>query len=722
MKRKGNRKGFDAAALLLAVAAIGLVFCFAAGMGRSVRVFDNLITGGLDFGGAVNKTFSLANGTQYGILNSGPNYALPAGKYKLTWTTECDAPNGILITSSNGARIEPKKLTIDPNCWTDSASFTLLDDAENVQIQFCFEAGSVLKLHDVQLSFSCTDGLWLAAFALAACAVLWGLYKRGWLTAERKRMLLLIGAAVLIASVPALRENLNAGHDSEFHRMRLRNVVSALMEGQFPVRVGGYMYNGYGGAASIFYPDLCLYLPALLMIGGATIQFALSAMIVAINAVTALTAYLCGKRMFGDRQAGVCSAVLYTLASYRLTDVYTRMALGEAAAMAVIPLFFLGLWEVVFGDKKRWPVLVLGATAVFQTHMISTVLCALMAVLICGACLVRMIREKRMAALLLAALVTALINAFSLVPLLDYMLSGISMGTLNSSVSAGAMKISELFARNPEFPRDLGHALLLGAVAASCALVGQQEREAKLARLLLGAGFVMAFMATDLFPWAMVERRFGALVNFLQFPWRLLMFADIFLALACGYGVTRFCGEEKWKEMAALAVLAVCVITSSAQIEKYTVEENHSDRYWLSNSDMIAAYGEYTLPGTNVARTLYEHDLLIEGDVQVTGYEKKGTRAEVDLVAQQGGSVTLPVFAFDGYAAELDGQRLDIARGDNNRMLVDIPAGTNGTLRIWFEGKMLWRAADAISLLAIIGLTIYWYRRKTRRRGYATER
>lgn len=680
-------------------------------MGRSVRVFDNLITDGLDFGSAANKTFSLSGGAQYGVLNSGPNYALPAGTYKLTWTSECDAQNSILITSSNGARIEPQKLTIDPNCWTDSAAFTLLDDAENVQIQFCFEAGSVLKLHDVQLSFSCTDGLWLAASVLAACAALWALNKRGWLTAERRRMLLVIGAAVLIASVPALRENLNAGHDSEFHRMRLRNVVSALAEGQFLVRVGGYMYNGYGGAASIFYPDLCLYLSALLMVGGATIQFALSAMIIALNAVTAVTAYLCGKRMFGDRQAGVCSAVLYTLASYRLTDVYTRMALGEAAAMAMIPLFLLGLWEVAFGDQKRWPVLVLGATAVFQTHMISTVLCAMLAVVVCGACLARMIREKRMGTLMLAALVTALINAFTLVPLLDYMLSGISMGTLNSSVSAGAMKISELFARNPEFPRDLGIALMLGVVAASCALVGQQEREAKIARLLLGGGLVMAFMATNLFPWAMIERRFGALVNFLQFPWRLMMFADIFLALACGYGVTRLCGERKGREVAALVVLAVCVIASSAQIEKYTVEENHSDRYWLSNSDMIAAYGEYTLPGTNVARTVYEHGLLIEGDVQATGYEKKGTHAQVDISAMQGGSVTLPVFAFDGYAAELDGQRLDIARGDNNRMLVDIPAGTNGTLRIWFIGKTLWRMADALSLLTAVIFLAYLIKR-----------
>ena len=162
------------------------------------------------------------------------------------------------------------------------------------------------------------------------CALNWC----SWLTTDRKRVLLVLGIVVLVASIPAFRENLNAGHDSEFHRMRLRNVVSGLSQGQFPVRVGGYMYNGYGGAASIFYPDDCLYLPALLMLGGATIQFALSTMFVAINAVTAATAYACGKRMSGHRAGGLCVAVLYTLASYRLTDLYTRMALGEAAGYA----------------------------------------------------------------------------------------------------------------------------------------------------------------------------------------------------------------------------------------------------------------------------------------------------------------------------------------------------------------------------------------------------
>lgn len=712
MTTKGRQNGLNSVQLLLVIVTMGCALCFATGMGRSSRVFDGLITGGLDFGGAQSKTFSLAQGTQYGVLNSGPNYSLPAGSYTLTWTTECDAPNRIRLTSSNGARIEPQEMVIHPDRWTDSAVFTLLDDAENLQIQFCFEAGNVLKLHDVQLSFACTDGLWAATLLLIGLWVLYGLNARGLLTQERKQALVILLAVVLAASVPALRENLNAGHDSEFHRMRLRNLVSALSEGQFPVRVGGYMYNGYGGAASVFYPDACLYLPALLMLGGATIQFALSAMIVAVNAITAATTYACGKRMFGSRMAGLGVSILYTLAAYRLTDIYTRMAIGEAAAMAVIPLFLLGLWEVVFGEKRRWPLLVLGATAVFQTHMISTVLCAVLAAALCAACMMRLIREKRLGALLLAIAVTVLLNLFALVPLLDYMFGGISMGTLNSSVSAGAMKLHELFAQNAQFPRDIGAALFVGAAAAAYALAGKKTGEAKMARALLLAGAIAALMATELFPWALIEKRFGFAINFLQFPWRLLMFADIFLALACGYGLTLLSDAESWKRSGVLLVLALSVIASSSQIQTYAIQEEHADRYWLSNSEMITAYGEYTLPGTDVGRTVYEHELLLAGDVQVASYEKKGTRVAAEVSAQQGGSLTLPVFGFDGYAAEMNGERLGWTLGDNNRLTVQIPAGASGSLRIWFAGKPIWRIADAVSLATAIALCAYLLRRR----------
>ena len=714
MRRGETRRKVRLLAALLALATAVVCACFVTGAGRSTRVFGDLLTRGLDFGGAPGKTFSLDSGAQYGVLNSGPYYSLPAGRYALTWTTECDATNRIRLTSSNGARIEPQEMTIHPDRWTDGAAFELLDDAENLQIQVCFESGTVLKLHDLRLSFTCTDGLWAAAWLLALLWALWALEACGYLTDERKRILLILAAAVLVASVPALRENLNAGHDSEFHRMRLRNVVSALGEGQFPVRVGGSMYNGYGSATSIFYPDTCLYLAALMMLGGATIQFALSAMLIALNAVTAASAYACGRRMFGSRTAGTCASVLYTLAAYRLTDLYTRMALGEAAAMAVIPLFILGLWEVVFGDKRRWPMLVIGATAVFRTHMITTVLCAAGAAVLCAVCLVRMIREGRLSALLAALAATVLLNLYALVPLADCMLGGISMGTLSSSVSAGAMRLAELFAQNPQFPRDIGAALLIGTVVTAHGLIGKRTEDARTACALLLGGIAMALMATKLFPWAALEKRFGGAINFLQFPWRLLMFADIFLALACGYGVSQLSGDGRWQRAAALAVLAVSVLASSAQIQAYTVNDVHDDRYWLSNSEMITAYGEYTLPGSDLARTVTEHEVLTTGDAAVTAYEKKGTRVTAQVQAQQGGSVVLPVFGFDGYRAELNGQEIAWHLGENNRLTVDIPAGTSGELSIRYAGKALWRIADAVSLLTAAGLAAWLIRRRKR--------
>ena len=61
--------------------------------------------------------------------------------------------------------------------------------------------------------------------------------------------------------------------------------------------------------------------------------------------------------------------------------------------------------------------------------------------------------------------------------------------------------------------------------------------------------------------------------------------------------------------------------------------------------------------------------------------------------------------------ASVASRKLFICRLSNNRIHMDIPAGANGTLRIWFEGKMLWRAADALSLLSAVIFLVYLIKR-----------
>ena len=707
MKRTIRGLRLPAAALVL----LAVLIVWGLGLGRSRWVFERLDENGLDFG--AGKAVSLADGAAYGVLSGGPGFSLPAGEYRLKFSILTDAENRIRITSSNGARIEPAELAIVPGDWPAYRSFTLLDDAEDVEFLICFEGGERMEVLDVELSMLCTDRLWTLTLLAAALVLLALLDRAGWLTPERRRVLLVLGAAVLVASIPAFRENLNPGHDAEFHRSRLRNLVSALSEGQFPVRVGGYMYNGYGSAASVFYPDLCFLLPALLMLGGATIQFALRVWIIATNALTAWTAYLCGRRMFSGREAGAAAAVLYTLAMYRLTDVYARAAFGEAAAMAVLPLFFLGLWEVVFGEKERWPLLALGAAAVYLTHVLSTVLCAAAAAVLCACCAVRIVRGRRLGALLKATGTALLLCLFFLVPMADYLRGGISMDTLPSSCADAALGLEKLLLGDPAFPVGIGLALVLGAAAAAYALIAHTEAEAGWARGLLAAGAVLALMTTQAFPWEALGSRLGGAVNFLQFPWRLLSLACLFLALGAGYGIVCLHGHPRWRESAVLLVLAVSMAACAPQLQREAADGAQTYFYWQSNFDRLMGYREYMLPGSSVKKT---EDWAVHAadGVMISDYGKDGTRVHAQVDAPEGGALSLPLFGFDGYRAELDGEALSWSRGDNNRLTLMLPAGARGELRVWFAGKALWRAADAVSLATAVWLLLWTARRRRR--------
>lgn len=140
-----------------------------------------------------------------------------------------------------------------------------------------------------------------------------------------------------MANSPSYKDTLNLAHDTYFHMAVWKTLPAGLPAGQFPVRAGGYTYNGYGAITSVFYADLFLYPLALMRLMGASITYVMNVYMVAVSLVSAVTLYACARRMFGERWIAACAAILYTLAVYRATNAYTRCAVGEATAMAVLP-------------------------------------------------------------------------------------------------------------------------------------------------------------------------------------------------------------------------------------------------------------------------------------------------------------------------------------------------------------------------------------------------
>jgi len=703
-------------ALMLALTAL----VFALGLGRKQKTWINMTEGLLAFEQGTVR--SLESGDAYGVMNAGPGFDLPAGAYRFKWIAQTDADNAVRIVSDNGARIVPDAAVIRADSYQDELAFEILDDADNVRIEFVFENGTQMSVLDGRLySPFYRDGAFTFAFAALALCVLWVLLDRGYLTADRRGRLVIVAMAVIYASVPSLKENLNLVYDTPFHIARICNLADGLAMGQFPVRLGAYSYNGYGAVTSVFYPDLFLYPCALLMMAGASIQYVLNVYCIALNIAAAAAMYICAKRIYGDKWMATCASVLYTLAIYRFTDVYVRGAIGEATAMSILPMFVLGLWEIIYGNKRRWPVLVFSAAGIFLSHMLATLMCALCAVCMCAAGAVRLVRERRLGALVLAAVCTALVCAYELAPFVMYNADGVGAQVLQDFMSEG-MAPAQLFllgagdmAADPRDPAlhgmaiEMGLPLVIGMMLTVYCLVSlKRDARARDALLTLAAAAFFAFMSTTAFPWAHLDALTGGLAAYIQFPWRLMMLACFFAALTGAYGYLRVF-DVKRRDLLVIGVLVVAVI---AGLPSYTDQTNNFDYVEFGQGGYAnSTYKEYNLPGTDVRRTT-DRSVHTQGEVSVWDYEKESAQITARIDAKTDAEISFPLFGFRGYRAELDGREVSWALGENNRLTVSVPAGASGLLRVWFAGENIWRAADAVSLVTLLGLAAWCLRRR----------
>ena len=650
----------------------------------------------------------------YGVKSSGPYLDLAAGEYRLQWQIEGDGANEIRLSCSNGARIEPSVLPVEPGVLQGEAAFRLLDAAHSFSVGVTFAAGTQMQFYSLRLySPEYTDTAFLLSGALLLAAVFFALRRSGKLTREGTALLAVLAAAALLAGAPSLQEDTTGGWDVQFHAARLCNLADALRAGQFPARVGGFSYNGYGAATSVFYPDLFLYPWALMLLGGCSLSFVLNSLVAATGFAAAGLCYHAARRTGASKEGAAASAILYTLCAYRLTDAYGgSMLLGELIAMAFVPPFIAALWETLFEDGRRWKELALWACAVFYAHVLTTLLCALLAagfLVLSVPVHVRRRTGYRQTALALGlALLLCLRRA---VPLAQMLLSGVNSSNMQFGFAGSAVPPKRLLEPNGL----AGTALLLFALSAAAALA--QETDANAQRrvgLFLTAGALSALAATKLFPWGHVVRLTGGAVTVLQFPWRFLLLTSALFALAGGYGA-----QKSFAGRAALIALFVGALAAAPVLQDVTGGERGVAFGEGANPYMV--YPEYQIEGTDVNDTRSREPVL-DGDLTMTDYRKDGTAVSAKLTSTEGGALTLPLFAFPGYEARLNGQKTVIERGVNNRLKVTVPPGFEGELKVRYAGFALWKALDVLAAVTAACLLVQDVRRRRKEARHAGEK
>ena len=544
-------------------------------------------------------------------------------------------------------------------------------------------------------------------------------------------LLIMLG---LIVSLPLFSDTLIDAEDLYYHLTRIEGLYQGLKAGEFPVRINSIQNGSYGNLSATMYPQLFLYLAALLRLVGVSLILSYKVLVTAANIGTSLLSYYSVKSISGSKKMGMAAAVLYTFSIYRINNLYFRGALGELLAMVFLPLVLWGLYEVLWGDRRKWYLLLFGVTGVLQSHVLSLEMSLLFMIveailwIFSGR---QEMREKilRGACGLKAVVGVCLFNMSFLLPFLFFSGEDLQVFHLKSELADSVVYFSQLFALFPgvsgksqvtgtttgEMPLTLGAVLALGAVFFCIAVIQSKETSqvVELGKRCLCYSVAAVVLASWLFPWNVFNRNpvFLRLTTPFQFAWRFLGPASLFLSVTSAVGIVLIVSQNRkcnWLYGAVAAVLLcstlyyfdATVYEKSSTSDEMAVEgSTHSNSaYMYSDGESFKAlHLNYRLKDAYI-KTLNGTQL------SYSNYKKTATQISVDIrqtgVAQGEEYLLFPLYYFPGYEVLVNGEKVQTVEKDT-LVACKLPQGS-AHVQVSYRGLWFFRLGDMITLVTVL--------------------
>ncbi|WP_311408556.1 hypothetical protein [Liquorilactobacillus uvarum] len=324
------------------------------------------------------------------------------------------------------------------------------------------------------------------------------------------------------------------GGDMKFHLSRINEIVHALRyHNSLSILFSFSSFRNVGTATQLFYPNITLIPFAIIRL---VIPNSILAYYIGITIYTYTGLLISYYSMLSFKKKNIPQAgffaVLYNFSVYHLTDLFNRFDLGEWIAMLFFPLALLGIYELFFRDSHRWYIAVIGITLIAYSHILSTLLIICVGILLFIFALFSKQSNKiqRLFDVLKAAITIFLLTIFEIYPMIKISLANKirfpkKYNLLRSPDSRlpGLRKFIQLCLKN-QLNMSLG-ILLIIIIVASLAFWKITPSLYKKSLILL---IILSVSTTAFFPWADFQKTPAAII---QFPWRLLSIASIFMAL-----------------------------------------------------------------------------------------------------------------------------------------------------------------------------------------------
>lgn len=546
-----------------------------------------------------------------------------------------------------------------------------------------------------------------------------------------KRFLLLGSlAAAMIFTMPYLiKDAVGIEMDTFFHLARIQSLSLSIRSGNlypliFPDQNGGY---GYG--SPMFYCNLLLWPFAFLHVLGIPLSVCWVLLILSCCWLTCWTMAHFLNHITKDPVSSLMAAAVYLLASYRMSDVYVRGALGEVLAMAFLPVLLEGIYEIVFESSDSITAFTLGLCGLVFSHNLTFAMGVFLFLLICLV-FYRRLTNRAVCAFTKAAVLAFLFSAWFTLPMLeqlmadDYYLNyyASSMNLGSSALSLRAFVQYGLkfgvggygMANGEQMTLSPGYLLMCIPLLS---LLKQPEQSASYnrpwVRFCLIAGYVTMLLTLDIVPWKDLQ-----FLGILQFPWRLETLACALLAVPCAIGINHLIRNQK-----APAILLALIIGFDGTVRlmgvysrTFTIHSSTPDSF-LTDGTMIDPYYSATYMRTQLAGGDYLPLTSLDFRTYVPEVTLNETTEgkQFEITSAPGNPLTiLPVTWYKGYRVYLlqGEQRSPVSIQEVNG-LIAAQITSPGSYRIVYAGTPLQKAALTSSLVTLVFVVIRLRRRRS---------
>ena len=553
--------------------------------------------------------------------------------------------------------------------------------------------------------------------------------------------LFIISFAILLVTPQLFTRKVILGSDSIFHYNRFYEAAMQLKNGNFSYFLSLYGFQQSGRIVNALYGPFFAYLQGgLILISGTWFRYQIvSRVLLHILAESSMYALL--------KQCKVKTSIALSLGLLYATTFsiqYWTMRQGFSSwGAALLPYCFIPAIHYVFYQRVDQVRLALSMALIFQIHVLSALMLAMMYLPFYLYTFVKATTSKKKETILkvLIAVILFLLLTVNVWGVILYLRGANHLLDPFINREIGKNGIDGTARYWLYTPISLMVLLILQFIYA----IVNWKKLARWKRILHFIYFVFFFLSTGLFPWQYLVENGNTFAELIQFPFRFFVPATILLLAITGLTVTRFVNWRKSIAVLLFAFAGVGLIQnimdttdrvkSAAQdgelisIVKHTYVEGDYQTISLTMNDsdlsqflnlVVKPTPDYVpIYGTIGKQNTY--DLYYENIVTNQRTEKliKDNYLVLTWQADEGEKLNLPIVVYKDSILTLNGKELD--KDDYNLSTIGTPTvssqeGKNKLELRYQEPEWLFVAISApLIVLGIIGLQWIYIKVKTQR-------